>query len=278
MTNKGLMALQIAQWTQIGALHQELATHSLTNPETSFLYILESISELLDATSTFAICAHRAPQHDHLMGWRPTHFTYINPTAHDARLAQLLTAHSKRMDEKSADPWLSAHIPRVGAHRAYTWDMLVPDVSFREQPGYDKLYLATQTIDRLFGVFHMCDDMEIYFCVDRCELSPPFTPAQCDALLYLLPSLAPFIVRHYGMCGLLPDHTPLTPREKETLQHLLSGISEKEIAQAMGLTHRSAHQYITTIYRKLQVNSRAKLMALWLSPPYRESLNNQGSQ
>lgn len=45
---------------------------------------------------------------------------------------------------------------------------------------------------------------------------------------------------------------------------LLSGRSEKQIACALGLTVRTTHIYVQSIYRKLYVHSRAELMALWM--------------
>lgn len=58
--------------------------------------------------------------------------------------------------------------------------------------------------------------------------------------------------------------TTLTSVERRVLQGLLSGLSEKRIAAAQGHSYHTTHQYVTAIYRKFGVNSRAALMALWL--------------
>ena len=39
----------------------------------------------------------------------------------------------------------------------------------------------------------------------------------------------------------LSDGLPLSPRQRQTLQLLLAGNSEKEIASRMGLSHKTVH-------------------------------------
>jgi DNA-binding NarL/FixJ family response regulator len=64
--------------------------------------------------------------------------------------------------------------------------------------------------------------------------------------------------------GLYKHQKVLTPRQRETLLHLLDGYSEPEIAELMGLTTGSAHQYVVAVFRALNVSSRAELMAKWM--------------
>lgn len=58
---------------------------------------------------------------------------------------------------------------------------------------------------------------------------------------------------------------PLSPRLRETLDLLLKGKIEKEIAQDLGLEPVSVHKYITLLYRRYGVSGRAELMALFLN-------------
>jgi DNA-binding NarL/FixJ family response regulator len=60
------------------------------------------------------------------------------------------------------------------------------------------------------------------------------------------------------------QHVKLTPRQRQTLRHLLFGQSEKTIARQMRLSPATVHIYTKAIYRKLSVNSRAQLMGLFL--------------
>jgi non-specific serine/threonine protein kinase len=54
----------------------------------------------------------------------------------------------------------------------------------------------------------------------------------------------------------------LTRREREVLRLLVDGMSDKEIAHALGITRRTASHYVTVIRRKLEVPSRAAAAAL----------------
>lgn len=72
----------------------------------------------------------------------------------------------------------------------------------------------------------------------------------------------------------LPSRPPvvaLPPRHARVLRHLLDGASEKQVAQKLGLSRHTVHEYVKKIYRQLGVGSRAELLALRLvssAPPY----------
>ncbi|HEX8791678.1 MAG TPA: LuxR C-terminal-related transcriptional regulator, partial [Polyangiaceae bacterium] len=56
-----------------------------------------------------------------------------------------------------------------------------------------------------------------------------------------------------------------SPRERETLEILLTGASEKSAAARLGLSRHTVHDYVKAIYKRLGVASRAELMALAVS-------------
>ena len=56
----------------------------------------------------------------------------------------------------------------------------------------------------------------------------------------------------------------LSPRLNQTLQRLLAGDSEKEIAARLALGHTTVHDYVGTLYRHFGATSRAELMAYFL--------------
>jgi DNA-binding CsgD family transcriptional regulator len=53
----------------------------------------------------------------------------------------------------------------------------------------------------------------------------------------------------------------LAPRVRETLEHLLEGEPDKEIAARLGISPHTVRQYVKTIYRTFGVSSRAQLIA-----------------
>ena len=59
-----------------------------------------------------------------------------------------------------------------------------------------------------------------------------------------------------------PDHERLTPRETEVLTYLSKGFTIKEIANLMSIKWFTVNDHIKSIYRKLNVSSRAEAAVL----------------
>src|SRR5262249_30102613 len=58
-----------------------------------------------------------------------------------------------------------------------------------------------------------------------------------------------------------PGPEKLSPRLRQTLACLLEGDSEKQVAARLGLSPATTHQYVTALYRRFGVQSRAQLLA-----------------
>jgi DNA-binding CsgD family transcriptional regulator len=56
----------------------------------------------------------------------------------------------------------------------------------------------------------------------------------------------------------------LSPRQQQTLQYLLSGHSEKQIAEQMRLSPNTVHHHVKAIHRHFAVSSRSELLARWV--------------
>lgn len=53
---------------------------------------------------------------------------------------------------------------------------------------------------------------------------------------------------------------PLTKREKQVIHNLVKGLTYQEIADQMGVSINSVRHHVKNIYKKLQIQSRSKLM------------------
>lgn len=88
--------------------------------------------------------------------------------------------------------------------------------------------------------------------------------AASEGEVYLYPSLAKLLVKDY----LAPDSSGrptrsldgLTPREQEVLAHLADGASNMEIAETLGISHKTVARHRENIMRKLNLHSRTELV------------------
>lgn len=59
----------------------------------------------------------------------------------------------------------------------------------------------------------------------------------------------------------------LSPRMRQTLQRLLAGDSEKQIAHHLGLSRHTVHVYVKALYKGFCVSSRGELLSRFVHAP-----------
>jgi DNA-binding NarL/FixJ family response regulator len=89
----------------------------------------------------------------------------------------------------------------------------------------------------------------------------------CDLYRHFAVGSRPeLLARCYGHGTLAPasdgsTDAPILPqRLRQTLGGLLDGDSEKQVAYRLRLSRHTVHEYVTTLYRRFHVHSRAKLL------------------
>jgi DNA-binding winged helix-turn-helix (wHTH) protein/DNA-binding NarL/FixJ family response regulator len=65
----------------------------------------------------------------------------------------------------------------------------------------------------------------------------------------------------------------LSPRMKDTLEQLLTGAADKEIAERLGLSVHTVREYVKSVLHAFGVNSRAELIARVSAPSGRQALS-----
>jgi DNA-binding NarL/FixJ family response regulator len=61
-----------------------------------------------------------------------------------------------------------------------------------------------------------------------------------------------------------PPAEPLSPRQRQTLELLLAGHAEKQIAARLQISRHTVHVYVKSLYKCFGVCSRAELLARWV--------------
>jgi DNA-binding NarL/FixJ family response regulator len=70
--------------------------------------------------------------------------------------------------------------------------------------------------------------------------------------------------------AVMPDacnDAKLSRRQRQTLQFLLEGDLEKQVAAKLGVSRHTVHVYVKALYKHFGVNSRGELLAKCLSRP-----------
>jgi DNA-binding CsgD family transcriptional regulator len=60
----------------------------------------------------------------------------------------------------------------------------------------------------------------------------------------------------------LPRLSTLTAREREVVEHLVGGVTDREIARSLAVSQRTVHKHLERVYRKLDVANRTSLIAM----------------
>ena len=107
---------------------------------------------------------------------------------------------------------------------------------------------------------------------DRPHGAPPFGPREAAILKLLHDEIAPLV----GVRLATEEHLcrdGLSKRLRETLSLLLEGRSEKQVAERLGLSAGTVHDYVVMLYKHFCVSSRAELLAYFIrrSPVPRNS-------
>lgn len=148
------------------------------------------------------------------------------------------------------------------AHRMR--DGFIPYEDFRRTEHYRIHYTVQGISDRMWISFPLNENAESMFLVDRMKNKRHFTQEEIDLAAMVLRGIRWFHRRLFLNQGLLIANTPLGPTARRIVQKLLTGMTEKEIAESMNQSRDTTHGYVKAIYQQFGVNGRAALMALWL--------------
>ena len=78
----------------------------------------------------------------------------------------------------------------------------------------------------------------------------------------LSPAVARKLVKHFQEVSTPTSEPPLTPREREVLALLARGLTLVEIARLLELSRHTVGDYVKSLYRKLNISSRAEAALL----------------
>jgi DNA-binding CsgD family transcriptional regulator len=272
------------------ALWQTLTGFPAGETDAALGELMHWIARRIDADNVIWIGAVRvlrgpAAKTDPFLGWRLRARRPLHPDskAYREQLARyyLSEHYGKRTstfyarsheEKKDAHIGMTGHASLAGAGRFRVHrlrDGWIDFDAFRRTPHYRIYYRDAGIVDRMTIGFPVSADTESFLLIDRWRRTQgphrrPFTQrdaAVAGAAVQGAPELHRRILLTHG---LFVGDKPLSPTERQILQRLLTGQTEKEIAHATGQKPATLHKYVTSLYAQFGVKSRAALMALWL--------------
>lgn len=247
----------------IHTLWDELADFDAARPDEALNHLMVRLCTLAGAWNITWIGAVRldaTSSGDPVKSWRPRVIRHLNPSPPLADAAQ---AQAERLEQGVVDITTIRNVDGAGTFRANRLRDLV-DPDWFESPYYRVYYQNVGIADSVWVAFPVNEDAESWFGIHRAPDRPLFTEAERDVAAYTLRGIKWFHRQLMLSHGLLVAATPLTPTERRVLHLLLTGLPEKLIAQELGRSYHTVHEYVSAIFRKFGVNNRAALMALWL--------------
>jgi DNA-binding CsgD family transcriptional regulator len=151
-------------------------------------------------------------------------------------------------------------LPDFLAARGQTLTM-VRDLDDREwysSSHYDIVRRPFDIDHSMYCRFTLPDGQDMSVGLQRCPGDPHFSERE-KAIVHLLHASAPHV--YYAPVSRPPELDGLAPRLRPVLRCLLQGDAEKEAATKLKLSRHTVHRYTQTIYRELNLHSRAELLA-----------------
>lgn len=158
----------------------------------------------------------------------------------------------------------------IAAVRRHRPDLLLLDVSMPAAGGVEVLVETRRwSADTRIVVFTGISAVGLVSELVEAGVDGLFSKAASNELMY---EKLPEILRgsrHIAKTFLdileeQPKRSPLTDRERQTLNMIVAGRSNKEIASALGISVKTVDKHRTSLMQKLNVRSVAQLLALAL--------------
>jgi len=250
------------------ALWDALSDFGSQATDEALRYCMNAICGWIGAQNAFWIgsvrMAHgKGATTDPLSGWRIGAVNMLNKARTNR---QRLRAGMQALHSSEPGTTTRAVVAGAGHFRVHTLKGGLVDLkAFRKTDHYDYFYRQPGVADRMWVVFPVNSDTESIFCFDKYGARSRFGDRAREIAGDTLRGVKWFHRQLLLYHCLGVGAASVAPAERRVVRELLSGASEKAIAERIGLTPATTHQYVTVIFRKFGVRGRAEFMSLWLN-------------
>ena len=280
----------IGETEALHVLWRAVAAYSASETGAALRHLMKWIAQAISADNVIWIGGVRvlsgaAAKRDPFLGWRlrarealrpdPSayrrqlaayydreHYGKLTPTYYDRSHAAHDEAHVG-MDSR-------ATISTTGRFRVHRLrDGWLDFAAFRRTLHYKLYYRDSGIADRILVGFPISAGRESFLMIDRFQKpggprQRHFSRREAELAGSAARGVPELHRRLFLDTGLFVGDKVLSPTERRILRGLLTGQGEKELALALGQRPSTLHKYITALYARYGVNSRAAFMALWM--------------
>lgn len=158
------------------------------------------------------------------------------------------------------DPFVHALQRTPGRPVTRTRSQLLSDTVYSRAEVFDRYFRPGNVHHRLASVFPTSDRAIFLLHLHRPRGERDFSSRDRALLELFHGEMGPLLGRALASAT-EPMPMSLPRRLRQTLACLVEGDTEKQVAARLGLSHATAHQYVTALYRRFGVRSRAQLLA-----------------
>lgn len=251
---------------RLSEIWDRLADFDATRTEEALRFLMTELKTLVGADDAVWIgvvrMAHgEVAQRDHQLGWRGRVVVHLEWND----LKREVVAAAMKAQEKDGGVPSSMEMAKIaGKFRTLTLRELHDMETFVQTEHYKSCFIPFGITDRMWCVFPVNEDCEVAYILDRFGDRLHFTERDKQVVATTLRALKWFHRATMLVHGVMLGDKRLTPRERSLCARLLGNQSEKQIAEALGLTFFTTRGYIQELYKKFGVQGRTGLMALWL--------------
>ena len=247
----------------IQALWDDMADFDAASSDEALKHLLKFLHAEFDAENVSWLAAIRVQDAEPdcaTHAWRQRAFGYLFPTP---ELSSRVDTETQRTESNQVDITTVRNVALAGTWRTNRLIDLA-GADWFDSDFYRRHYLAHGHADVIWAGCPVNADAELYFGVFRSSEQPRFTAQERDRVGAVLRGLKWFYRHVFISRGLCIANAPLTAMERNVLQGLLAGYTEKQIARDQGQSPYTTHDHVKVIYRKFGITNRAALMAIWL--------------
>jgi len=248
---------------RVHALWDKLPDFSAAKAEEGLHVLMQELGELFGSQNFIYFGTVRFTidsASDSRKRWRVHSVTYLH---HTDELDKAAKEQLRNYQRGKFDLLDVRNVAEAGTYRVNRLVDLVPPEWFNSD-FYHRHYRSVGHADAIWAGIPVNEDAEVFCGLFRDGQHPAFSTEERDAFGQALRGLKWFHRQLLLNRGVMVAKSPLTPTEQKVLNGLLSGHSEKVIADMAAHSYNTTHAHVRTIFRKFGVQNRASLMALWL--------------